>query len=497
LDEKPGVSADDSGEAELEFSVSSLRPVDRPPGHRLRHFNEHFWYRLYRFGGSIALAALLVTGVAVWIRPALPGPSHPLPHPDPLSLYADAAGLSCIHGAAWSPDSARIAMIGSSACNKDDEKLVVFDARTGFHLSALALDPPVIMKVVPPAVQQDPPTLAEVSIDYSQPLWSPNGQSIAVSYFAVQLPSSNAPERLPLYGLGIVVVAVATGNVRVLVAPAVQRFVAPPDAFRINTHQRWDLAQGTVDNLSVLPALSYRWASGGSLTATDLVPAAPSTSPPTTHGGPVGNPIGGGSFTIWQSGSVQGIASGCGLGGPTPYSSTDYYLLTLSTPAWSPDGRYLLPGVYTRGRLPLPPPPPGATLTPQNLEQQTGSGCADFGPASQWPLLPLRDAGLQAALLLVANNTQPSITFTWRPDGQRLAVTPLEITNGAPALTIYDCRTGRMRAQVSVDEFVPVQVDGRSSFDVMAWSPDGQRLLLVPSEPNAIAYVLGPKSLGG
>lgn len=493
MDEKPGVSADDPGEAELEISVSSLRPVDRPPGHRLHHFDERFWYRLYRFGGPIALAALLITGVAVWIRPTLPSPPRPLPHPDPLSLYADAAGLSCIHGAAWSPDSARIAMIGSSACNKDDEKLVIFDARTGFHLSVLALYPPVIMKVVPPAVRQDPQALAQVIVDYSQPLWSPDGRSIAVSYFAFQAASSNSGK-----WLGIVVVTVATGNMRVLVAPPVERLVSSPGASNVDAIQRWDLAQGTAAGLSVLPALSYRWASDGSLTASDLVLTSPDASPPAARGGPVGNPIGGSSFTLWQSGSVvYGVAGGCRLGAPTPYSSADYYLLALHTPAWSPDGRYLLPSVFAQGRLPLPPPPPGATPTPQNLGPPLAGSCSDYGPPSQWPLLPLRDAGLQAALLLVAISSQPFITFTWRPDGQRLAVAPLETKNGTPALTIYDTRTGRVRAQFSADELVPFKAQGETPFSVMTWSPDGQRLLVVPSTPNAIAHVLGPNSLGG
>ena len=92
-----------------------------------------------------------------------------------------------------------IARIGDSTCagqisTAQSRRLVIVDARIGCNLSALPLDLPIIMNVAHVAMQQDPQALAEVTISKSQPLWSPDGRSIAVSYFAFRARSSSHEE---------------------------------------------------------------------------------------------------------------------------------------------------------------------------------------------------------------------------------------------------------------------------------------------------------------
>jgi hypothetical protein len=502
MDERQRADAHGALDEDLEIWVSPLRPAAEPSGERPRRFGGRFWYRLV---GMVVLGALLLAGIVVW---EYPRPPRPQPVPDPLILSPSSGRLPCtIDGAAWSPDSSRIVLVGdlvgASTClqgqppGPQSGALAIFDAATGRRISTAALGPAVITKVVPAAMRQDPQTLAGFVVSYGQPLWSPDGRRIAVSFIVNQAIQFGNQSGGNPFGYGLVVVTVATGAVRVLVGPSV--VIVPPGTTGMVAVQRWDLALSAGDVVFVPPALTYRWTSEGSLASSDLLPTAPATPPSPTPGGPVGNPIGGSSFTLWQSGSVVYSAANCrppqGEGpfgpGPVSYSPADYYLMSLDTPAWSPDGRYLLFALSAQGRLPLPPPPPASTPVPQS----SPLSCSNEGPPAQWPLERVRDAGLQAALLLVAINTQQSIQFTWRPDGQRLAVQPGEAANGAPALTIYDCSTGRVRAQFSAQDLLSAQIG--QPFGVMAWSPDSRRLLLVSPEPYSPVRVLGPRSLGG
>jgi hypothetical protein len=76
---------------------------------------------------------------------------------------------------------------------------------------------------------------------------------------------------------------------------------------------------------------------------------------------------------------------------------------------------------------------------------------------------------------------------------RRLAVQPEEIANGAPALTIFDRRTSRVRAKLGTLDIAPSQVQGQP-FST-AWSPGGRHLVVVPGLPP-IVLLLGPRNLG-
>jgi hypothetical protein len=113
--------------------------------------------------------------------------------------------------------------------------------------------------------------------------------------------------------------------------------------------------------------------------------------------------------------------------------------------------------------------------------------------------MPVHDAGVRAALALLDGTRLPAIDLAWSPNGRRLAVTPSDVAAtsvSVPELTVYDCASGRVRLQFSVADLVPVLREGQP-LSAMAWSPDSTHLLLVPLGQRPRIQVLGLTSLGG
>src|SRR5262249_24453570 len=142
-------------------------------------------------------------------------------------------------------------------------------------------------------------------------------------------------------------------------------------------------------------------------TPTD-VPAPPAP-------GPVGNPDGDASFTLWQPGSVS-VSAMPDTSRLSSWSATFV--------AWSPDGRYLVDGMTLFGLL----KPPGQGFP--------SASSLILTRLNQVPLLPLRD---QALLKVVDTAT----AVAWSPDGQVLAA-----SQAGRSLDVYACRTGRKLASL-------------------------------------------------
>jgi hypothetical protein len=497
--------AEDSGRmaygqagGQAEVTVTSLREDGERPG-APRH--GRFWYRVI---AGVLLAGLVLAGLAVWGRtqPSLfasltPARSAtPLPQRDPLTVDANTAGMPCVDGAAWSPDSRRFVLAGNTACNgpsgQNDELLATFDARTGAMVTHGIIQWVVVQRELPPPSGTGSWSGARVS--YGAPLWSPDGKRIVVP-FDVYLPVGLIGPGTKLarhWGLAVLDSALQLVQTLPGQAELVTEGLGSGDNFGPVAVDRWDFSTGTGSSVMVQQALAYAWSPDGTLSSPDLPPTLPATLAPQAATDPIGNPLGGAGFTIWQSGSVD-YANGQGCtpsGRPAPDGTGSYYLAFFSTPAWSPDGRYLLLWVSASGRLALAPP---VSPTPGPVQS---FGCANFGPARQWPQLPIRDAGMRAALGLIKGNIQFSINLAWSPNGRRVAVEPGNVGNGAPALVIYNCASGSEQVHIIVADIVPYLGNGLP-FSTMAWSPDGTQLLLVPTGPDPIMHVLGPKSLGG
>ncbi len=289
---------------------------------------------------------------------------------------------------------------------------------------------------------------SEPLISYDHIIWSPDGQRLAVTF-------EGAAQQSSLHG---VVLANRDGrNVQVLLQQ--QQTTSP-------FYTEWDLdrsvrTQPPALALRSLPlALAYHWRANGQLvpetmlTNTTTVTTVTNVTNVTNNAvsaaipfssGPVGNPDGAPSFTIWQPGSANFIS----LADP----SSVYPIYTWSTDfaAWSPDGRYLIDGISLSGLL----KPPGQ-LFPSHKALVASS-------MERAPLLPIHDGALLTAV-------DSATAIAWSPDGRELtAYTAGNIVN------LYDCINGH--------KLVSFHIPTKSAAPpeqavVIRWSPDGSHLLL-------------------
>ncbi len=472
---------------EADITVTSLRTDDRLPGGLRRG---RFWYRVI---GAALLAALALAGTVLWLHPSLPGSaiaSHPARIADPLTMDANSAHIPCVDGGAWSPDSRSFVLAGNARCITGglqyDETVAVFDARTGAERAHALIQWIVMQRVLPPPGRG---TWSGAEVGFGQPLWAPDSRRIVVP-FETGIPGALATAGGPTNARdGIVMLDSGLNAMQILPGLDHRTVQLGGGNFGPKTVERWDLSTGTASAMTLPMGLVYAWSPDGTLTSPGIPPQSTEATVQKGAAGPIGNPMGGISFTMWQRGTVH-FADGSGCEQPASNPAPDYYMAFLYTSAWSPDSRYLMLELSANGELPIAPPAPP---TPGPLG---ASGCTNFGGASQWPQLPVRDAGMGAALGLIEGNIQSSIELTWSPDGRRVAVEPGDVSNGAPALVIYDCAGGRELKRWSRIDIVPTQASGEP-FSAMAWSPDGTRLLLMEFGGDPIIHVLGPKSLSG
>jgi hypothetical protein len=230
----------------------------------------------------------------------------------------------------------------------------------------------------------------------------------------------------------------------------------------------------------LMPALIYRWQT--SATPVAVTPLSSVALPSVPALGPVGNPDGGSSFTVWQPGVVTSVVQPGSDGRFTQLPGV--YQLSSAFAAWSPDGRYLLDSVVPQGLVELPGNPPP---TPDQLSASGMDGV---------PLLPLRDAGLAQALRAQNPINPIGMYLAWRPDGRVLAAYSPKTVFAVPAVRLYDCVTGRQLASL-----LPSTLDDPSDshpllgqVTLLRWSPDGKHLLLY-ALPLGQVVLFGPQQL--
>lgn len=335
-------------------------------------------------------------------------------------------GMVCVTDNAWSPDSQQVAVLGNedgcSGVNQEPGLLNIYSAHTRQVVKQLPLDALILQSIGEHRLSRGRSGLA---VAYMHVLWSPDGRRLAVSFVDTDQP--------PLF-TGIVLVDATGKQAQVLLQPYHQASV----------FYEWDVVRGMpVSEPAPSPALVYRWGRGGRLISQTPLPApfaqgAPPAAPP----GPVGNPDGGASFTLWQPGLANAIPLKNGL---VVYSfSTDFA-------AWSPDARYFVEGIDLEG---LMKPTGKANPGRQMLEDYR----VDVAP-----FLVAHDAAL---LKVVSDLT----VVAWSPDGRVLATyVP------GKAIMLYEAASGRKLAALSPS---PHQLSLQGIMGVLRWSPDGSSLLL-------------------
>lgn len=242
------------------------------------------------------------------------------PPPPPLQLRPQLAGMRCLLDAAWSPESARVALLGEqydvvcpdSSLAARAGLVLVYDANTAKALATIHADDLIIPSIKAITNPQEADFTVAVALHYQHVLWSSNGKRLAVTFWAdtgvIGTPQS-LPHGEPANIDGVLLVDTNGAHPRVLTSLA--SAYGPFET-------AWDLEAGrllTTPGLSydpngfgmLTPALAYRWQADGTLAPTGT-PLNTTTPPPAPPLGPVGLPDGASGFTIWQPGYVTAAA---------------------------------------------------------------------------------------------------------------------------------------------------------------------------------------------
>jgi WD40-like Beta Propeller Repeat len=444
-------------------------------------------FRLARALGMLALVLLLLllslpTGLTLFfvVKPSLHPiklPPRPVQIRPSLVILPQQDGFACLVDTTWSPDSKRIAFLGyqhdcaQGTAVYEPGLMMVHDARSGKLVERLWPDSTILH-----ALRMRLPRAHGVPvIYYDMLLWSPDGQRVALTFSVVLTPEGATP----LFD-GVLLADEDGGHAQVLLQPQQDS----------SQYTEWDLERGELravppspsiassSFITVPPALAYRWAADGTLIPETRLTGTTAPSPPPL--GPVGNPDGGTSFTIWQPGWAE-LTTEASANGPVHLPGV--YSWNTVFRAWSPDGRYLVYPLALASRL----EPTGQPLP-------SHQALVDF-QLEQVPLLPVRDAAFQRVLealpqILIDSNT---MMVAWRLDGRMLAAYNAD----EKTLGLYDCTSGNQLASL----LLPTSYGSLSSSNwlggsylnaepnfIMSWSPDGSQLLLLDWQLGATLW---------
>lgn len=430
--------------------------------------------------GVSILVVIAVVGVVVANILGM-GRVHSSPPKTAIRLNLASSGLTCVSQVAWSPDSTRIAVVGStesgcggSVSSHPSTLVTIYDAHSGKLLSKLNPDttilaaPEVKTFLNSSANSEHAPGLT----NYTSCTWTPDGQSLLI-LFSVGLslqegqgPQSGDPNS-PTPVDGLLRLHVSGSAPTTLWVEKAGPYVDSQSTLR------WDTVKGVAEFVPMpAAASSYSWNSDGSLTPFTAV-----------VDGAVGQPDGGTFFTIWQSGQMRTGDSFDRQSGQMTNVPQDI-IWNPQFVAVSPDGRYLYP--FITGMANLVPP----------STKQVQTWMPSFQPHDQ-AQLALATQMTQATPKV---NTIPSgVELSWRADGHVMAhiVWQMQaLPNGSSTETttilLYDTASGKLIQQLAPD--LSGLQSRVSSNPTLLWSPDGSRLLYIDNIYGG-ATIWGPGAL--
>jgi hypothetical protein len=385
-------------------------------------------------------------------------------------------GLDCAQDIAWSPDGARVAIVGyQNTCGQDDVGayasvpgwVTIYDTSSKRLLTSFSPGPAIdhAPGVSAPAIATPQTSGSDVThpaINYLHLSWAPDGKSLALSFEVNEWITPVSHNRL--YGLAIV------NSANGLSEHVFTHIASPNDP----AYLEWDLTSGkllpavqaTQTALSNLPTgQDFLWGKDGAIMAKTDTPGSIS---------PAGEPDGAASFSIWQPGQATLIQ----LGGPT---SSAICAWQSSFAAWSPNGRYILATAQAGGVITTP-----GCHTPSKAEL---ANSAYAGSSSITP----HDNALAALYSRIISQsgagTSNGQSVAWRPDGKAMAIISSDETNAVTpsnrTVTIYNSATGQVIAKLTPQANIPYAFDKQSN-PMLRWSPDGSRLLLLDSQLGVV-----------
>ncbi|HLY31824.1 MAG TPA: hypothetical protein VKQ36_12415 [Ktedonobacterales bacterium] len=453
----------------------------------------------------LVMVALLAAGsFALAQHSSAPRTSSPTPTSAPapggaLQLHPERAGLTCPVDVAWSPNSRAVALVGYSLCpntptlasahRRPQGMLLLYDTTTGGRIGSLQPDQ-MVAQTIKLRLHAINATLGEDAapyIRYQTVQWSPDGRLIAIPFVVDYSRAPRAPPFLPSEQARLSATPTVAG---VLLADATHldtqhiRIITAPYHESVLPLE-WNLTTGKPLStaLTLAPSLVYHWGAHGTLLA--RAPLSPGATGAASVGaaGPVGNPDGGASFTLWQPGELAPayLAQNSGIYTSVPGACFWYSQLA----AWSPDGVYLMTPGYVGAQI-----VDSSLTTPDPAELSAALATTSMGqPASLVP----RDAALlslcQRMLPDSSGFAAPAQAIAWRPDGKWLAATPDPYLNNIAAagaaqsgvITLYASTTGKPVKTLAIPADTQAPLTNLLSEQSLwlRWSPDGARLLLL------------------
>lgn len=389
----------------------------------------------------------------------------------PLTIPLAHDDIGCPSDAAWSQGGTQIAVLGTTICAQ------AFSATNHVHINVYSavtgklqtqIDPDT---VVQPAVRQAMGANRNFQfVSYEHVIWSQQGPlavTLSAQAFDCLDPGSN-PNNCNWWYSGVFLVDSVGGSIQLVLVQ-----VVPEPTFAY--HVLWDLTakkasvtrnavSGDQYSFSSLPpALSYGWAADGHLAVSASLPAHPDDT--SAQAQAAAQPIGGSQAplaSIWQPGVLTYQPLGQGMPSTLAWN-TDWR-------AWSPDNTHLLDAVSLQAIL----QPPG--------QPSLDTGALGNPLAAYLPILPVRDAGLQAlisGLQSSAASSATSATVAWRPDGMMLAAQSAVPPTGTHpnSVAVFSCTSGARLATLQLP--VSTSPNGRAkASSLLQWAPDGTRLSL-------------------
>jgi hypothetical protein len=365
------------------------------------------------------------------------GGSGALGAPLRISTY-DTAHLRCPAGASFSPDGSQLAILGTTgnchdgAVNRPtsgQHLLAFYDSHSGALLRTLTLDPLVGIG----GHGNTPLDLAGTSTARFYSLgWSPDGKQFALAFTVFDSAGHFLPDDILASGL------------LTLQLPAATTAIIYGDAGFFSTsaggyagYPVWNITQSSLSAPAPLsPGLFYSWLDDGHLSPT--VPLLPGRQNPLTREAtanhPVGRPIGGQTYSIWQPGLLLGPDAIPPV--MNRVAGSDAFVTAF--PTWSSEGDYATLAVAAVA-LPLP-----AHVSVSGAP----SGATPIYPMpAQFPEVPARDAALQALQSQIGAHGWAAVA--WNPSGSLLA----SIACADPRnqrLQLLESATGRSAGSLSL-----------------------------------------------